>query len=49
MHTVLVSAFVSEKRLVRWLLVVGWGSPGIVLVIYGVLRHVYGSVADTIQ
>lgn len=49
LHTVLVSAFVSEKRLVRWLLIVGWCSPAIVLIIYGFLRHFYGSIADTIQ
>lgn len=49
LHTVLVSAFVSEKRLVRLLILLGWGAPAIVIVIYGFLRHFYGTIADTIQ
>lgn len=43
MHTVLVSAFISEQKLVRWLIVVGWSAPAIFLILYGILR---GFVAD---
>jgi calcitonin receptor-like len=43
LHTVLVSAFVSESKLVKWLIVLGWSFPAIFLVLYGVLR---GFVSD---
>lgn len=49
LHTVLVSAFVSEKQLVRLLILLGWCAPLIVIIIYGFLRHYYGGIADTMQ
>ncbi|XP_070506653.1 calcitonin gene-related peptide type 1 receptor isoform X1 [Chironomus tepperi] len=38
LHTVLVSAFISEQKLVRWLILLGWSSPAIFLILYGILR-----------
>lgn len=46
LHTVLVSAFISEQRLVRWLMVFGWSSPAIVLTVYGFTRGFHGSEDD---
>lgn len=42
LHTVLVSAFVSEQKLVRWLIALGWTSPIVILIIYGLLRGLIG-------
>ncbi|XP_063698907.1 calcitonin gene-related peptide type 1 receptor isoform X1 [Culicoides brevitarsis] len=49
LHTVLVSAFISEKKLVKWLIVTGWAMPAVMINIYAVLRHFCGSDTDTIQ
>lgn len=49
LHTVLVSAFVSEKKLVRCLVWLGWGAPAIVILQYGLLRGFHGDELDTIQ
>lgn len=49
LHTVLVSAFVSEKKLVRCLVWLGWGAPAIVILQYGLLRGLHGDEADTMQ
>ncbi|EAT38031.2 AAEL010043-PA, partial [Aedes aegypti] len=49
LHTVLVSAFVSEKKLVNWLVVLGWTTPGIVIMAYGFLRGYAGTPEDTIE
>ncbi|XP_065369424.1 calcitonin gene-related peptide type 1 receptor isoform X2 [Calliphora vicina] len=38
LHTVLVSAFISEKKLVKWLIAFGWGSPALVIFVYGLAR-----------
>lgn len=38
LHTVLVSAFISEKKLVRWLSLLGWITPAFVLLIYALLK-----------
>jgi calcitonin receptor-like len=38
LHTVLVAAFVSEQKLVRWLIAIGWGAPAIFIVIYSCFR-----------
>lgn len=46
LHTVLVSAFISEQRLVRWLMVFGWSSPAIVLTVYGFSRGFHGNEED---
>lgn len=43
LHTVLVSAFISEQRLVRWLMAFGWIAPAIILLSYGAIRGVYGT------
>ncbi|XP_017485486.1 PREDICTED: calcitonin gene-related peptide type 1 receptor-like [Rhagoletis zephyria] len=43
LHTVLVSAFISEKKLVKWLIAFGWGSPAIVIFIYGLARGLGGT------
>ncbi|XP_055539715.1 calcitonin gene-related peptide type 1 receptor isoform X2 [Wyeomyia smithii] len=49
LHTVLVSAFVSEKKLVQWLVVLGWTAPAIVITVYGVLRAQVSPPDDRIQ
>uniref|UniRef100_A0A336MGY9 CSON015149 protein n=1 Tax=Culicoides sonorensis TaxID=179676 RepID=A0A336MGY9_CULSO len=49
LHTVLVSAFISEKKLVKWLIVTGWAMPAVMINIYAILRHFCGNVEDTIQ
>lgn len=43
LHTVLVSAFISEQKLVKWLIAIGWSAPALFLIPYGVLR---GYVSD---
>lgn len=43
LHTVLVSAFISEKKLVKWLIALGWGTPAIVIFIYALARGLGGS------
>ncbi|KAK9877387.1 hypothetical protein WA026_017782 [Henosepilachna vigintioctopunctata] len=50
LHTVLISTFVSETRLVRYMLLLGWGIPTTTLIIYSLARGFYGTtVADTQQ
>lgn len=49
MHTVLVAAFVSEKRLVNWLILVGWSAPGLVILIYGLSRGLAANLDDNMQ
>lgn len=49
LHTVLVSAFVSEKKLVKWLVALGWSAPAIVIVVYGLLRAYASSPDDRVQ
>ena len=49
LHTVLVSAFISEKKLVKWLIAFGWGSPAVVILVYGLARGLIGSEDDTKQ
>lgn len=49
LHTVLVSAFVSEKKLVKWLMLLGWGSPFLVLFVYGLFRGYHGNEKDKLQ
>ncbi|XP_049547893.1 calcitonin gene-related peptide type 1 receptor isoform X2 [Anopheles darlingi] len=49
LHTVLVSAFVSEKKLLKWLLALGWGSPIFFIVLYGFLRGYVSPPTDTIE
>lgn len=49
LHTVLVSAFISEQRLVRMLMAFGWTVPALILIVYGFSRGVYGNVADNKQ
>ncbi|XP_063240034.1 calcitonin gene-related peptide type 1 receptor-like isoform X23 [Bacillus rossius redtenbacheri] len=38
LHTLLVNAFISESRLVRWLCVLGWTVPVLIIVVYTALR-----------
>lgn len=49
LHTVLVAAFISEKKLVKWLIAFGWGSPAIVIFIYGMARGFTGTSEQTQQ
>ncbi|XP_031638128.1 calcitonin gene-related peptide type 1 receptor isoform X1 [Contarinia nasturtii] len=43
LHTVLVSAFISEHRLVRWLMAFGWIAPVFILLSYGLSRGLRGT------
>ncbi|XP_044733701.1 calcitonin gene-related peptide type 1 receptor-like [Chrysoperla carnea] len=38
LHTVLISAFVSEGRLLKWLIALGWGMPFVAIVVYTIAR-----------
>lgn len=49
LHTVLVSAFISEKKLVKWLIAFGWGSPAIVITVYGLVRGLIGTAQENTQ
>lgn len=49
LHTVLVSAFISEHRLVRWLMAFGWIAPVIIIISYGLFRGLNGTVQDNMQ
>lgn len=49
LHTVLVSAFISEQRLVRWLMAFGWIAPAIILFSYGFIRGAYGTETHNMQ
>lgn len=49
MHTVLVSAFVSEQKLTRWLIGLGWSFPAVVILPYSLLRGLHGDLDDTKQ
>ncbi|XP_066986400.1 calcitonin gene-related peptide type 1 receptor-like [Macrobrachium rosenbergii] len=45
LHTLLVVAFVTEDRLIRWFYLLGWGAPAIIVAIYAGVRG--ASDADT--
>lgn len=47
LHTVLVSAFISESRLLKFMLALGWGMPGLTIMIYAIVRQVMGTELDT--
>ncbi|XP_018335559.1 calcitonin gene-related peptide type 1 receptor-like isoform X2 [Agrilus planipennis] len=47
LHTVLVSAFISESRLLKYMYLLGWGVPGLTIVIYAFTRHFDGEATDT--
>ncbi|XP_031783545.1 calcitonin gene-related peptide type 1 receptor isoform X3 [Nasonia vitripennis] len=49
LHTLLVSAFTSEHKLVKWLMALGWPIPAIIVTIYTVLRATSDDNADTLQ
>ncbi|XP_055379971.1 calcitonin gene-related peptide type 1 receptor isoform X2 [Condylostylus longicornis] len=49
LHTVLVSAFISEQKLVKWLIAFGWTSPAVVIFIYGLARGLSSNPADKIH
>ncbi|XP_024945544.1 calcitonin gene-related peptide type 1 receptor isoform X2 [Cephus cinctus] len=49
LHTLLVSAFTSEHKLVKWLMCLGWPTPGIIIIIYASLRGASNDPADTLQ
>ncbi|XP_012134500.2 diuretic hormone 31 Receptor isoform X5 [Megachile rotundata] len=49
LHTLLVSAFTSEHRLVKWLMGLGWPAPAIIVTIYTCLRATSDDPTDTEQ
>ncbi|KAK9701848.1 7 transmembrane receptor (Secretin family) [Popillia japonica] len=46
LHTVLVSAFISEVLLLRCMLLVGWGTSLLEIIIYAAVRSVYGTPVE---
>ncbi|RZC42877.1 calcitonin gene-related peptide type 1 receptor, partial [Asbolus verrucosus] len=46
LHTVLVSAFISERRLLRCMLVLGWGIPLLTASIYAPVRSFAGKTSE---
>ncbi|XP_018353129.1 PREDICTED: calcitonin gene-related peptide type 1 receptor-like isoform X4 [Trachymyrmex septentrionalis] len=49
LHTLLVSAFTSEHKLVNWLMGLGWPVPAVIVIIYTALRASSDDPADTEQ
>jgi len=49
LHTLLVSAFTSEHKLVNWLMGLGWPVPAVIVTLYTALRASSGNPADTEQ
>ncbi|KAK9306721.1 hypothetical protein QLX08_002638 [Tetragonisca angustula] len=49
LHTLLVSAFTSEHKLVKWLMGLGWPVPAVIVTIYASLRVASDDPADTGQ
>lgn len=49
LHTLLVSAFTSEHKLVNWLMGLGWPVPAIIVTLYTALRASSDDPADTEQ
>ncbi|KAH8284670.1 hypothetical protein KR018_011172, partial [Drosophila ironensis] len=49
LHTVLVAAFISEKRLVKWLIAFGWGSPALVIFVYSLARGLAGTPEENMH
>ncbi|KAH8245816.1 hypothetical protein KR038_000057 [Drosophila bunnanda] len=49
LHTVLVAAFISEKRLVKWLIAFGWGSPALVIFVYSLARGLGGTPEENMH
>ncbi|KAJ8674928.1 hypothetical protein QAD02_010714, partial [Eretmocerus hayati] len=47
LHTLLVSAFTSEHRLVKWLMCLGWPVPALITSCYAFLRATSGDYSDT--
>ncbi|XP_063926060.1 calcitonin gene-related peptide type 1 receptor isoform X2 [Zophobas morio] len=48
LHTVLVSAFISERRLLRWMLIIGWGIPLLTTSIYAPVRSIHGKTLEEV-
>jgi calcitonin receptor-like len=46
---VLVAAFVSEQKLVRWLIALGWGAPAVFIVFYSSFRGYSGNAEENQQ
>lgn len=38
LHTLLVVAFVSEKKILKWFYLIGWGIPAIFAIAYAAFR-----------
>lgn len=49
LHTILVSAFTNEQKLVKWLVGFGWFFPGIIMIVYSILRMISDDPTDTTQ
>ncbi|XP_071545489.1 uncharacterized protein [Panulirus ornatus] len=45
LHTLLVVAFVSEDRLMKWFYLLGWGAPALIVAVYAFVRG--SSATDT--
>nr|XP_012218635.1 PREDICTED: calcitonin receptor-like isoform X2 [Linepithema humile] len=49
LHTLLVSAFTSEHKLVNWLMGLGWPVPAVIVTLYTILRACSSNPQDTEQ
>ncbi|KAF7990226.1 hypothetical protein HCN44_000031 [Aphidius gifuensis] len=49
LHTILVNAFTSEHKLVKWLMALGWPTPAIIVTIYTILRATSDDPKDLSQ
>ncbi|XP_049823471.1 calcitonin gene-related peptide type 1 receptor-like [Aethina tumida] len=49
LHTVLVWAFISEARLFKWMLVIGWGIPLWKMIIHVTVRATFGNEKDLLE
>lgn len=49
LHTLLVSAFTSEHKLVNWLMGLGWPVPAVIVTLYTILRACSSNPEDTEQ
>lgn len=46
LHTVLVSAFIMENRLLKYMIGLGWGIPLITIIIYAPARQFLGTMKE---
>ena len=38
LHTILVVAFISESKIMKWFILLGWGAPALITSLYALVR-----------